>query len=714
MSAEEDVEAPRRRARAGGARAPRAATGETAAIVIIVATCAAWGDTAAAQDARLIGAGEWSAAGAPIRVQVTQSLAAQAARLRFVAAGVDVTALARQPQPGLIEIDPRAAGLAPGEHELVVYLVEERQWREVARAPLKRLTRNGFESASATPKLDLAGKSQFAEETQGGASAPPRPHFTDLTGRGSVGVEARRGAFAFDASFNGAGSSYRAEALRYGEQAAEASKVDLADYRMSVRQGGTTLAVGHLALGSNPLLLDGFASRGLSLAQRFGERVELSVGAANGTSIVGTDNFFGLREADHRVVTGGVGVELLPRAGALRADLLYLDASVQSRGNFNVGEVPDAEKSHGFGVRLAGASEGNRVRGQALFARSTYVNPFDPQLAQGGASQAVRPATANGYRVELGADLLRDSALLSSTRPLTVTATVRHERVAPLFRSMGASLAADQRVEHGSLGASFAGAQLQFARQRQRDNLDDIPTLLATRTDSDTASATLPLPQWLGADAMRSLWPGVNLQWQRVRQVARNTPPTADSGFAASHRPDQLNRQASAGLNWSRERWTFGYTLSRSAQDNRQPGRELADFETLGHQAQASLRLGQAFNVTLGLQHNRNSSREKDLTTTTDTGNVGFDWTVRDRWAIAAHYARTLGDDSRELAASADRAVQAQLGYRFAFTTFGHKLPGQVFVRYSEHASSSRDATFGLAGAGLQRTWGAGLSLSLF
>ena len=680
----------------------------------VAAVLAALAPPAPAQQVQVDAAGEWRSGGSVIRLQLAQELAARSADVRVLAAGIDVTALGRTTQPGHIEIDTRAAALPPGESELVVYVVDGRDWRELSRTALKRLTRFGFETAEFTPKLDLAGKSQFDEKTTGTSTPPQRPHFADATGRGGAAFSAQRGAFGIDGNFNAAGSSYRPEALRFGEKGARASKVELADYIVNARYGATTLSIGHLSYGNHPLLLNGFASRGLTVTRRVGERFDVSFNAMNGTSIVGTDNFFGLNDSEHRVVSGGVGYEFFQRAGALRAELLYMDASIESRGNFNVGEIPDAEKSHGFGLRLAGASEANRLRGQAVFARSTYVNPFDPRLAQGGPSQEVKSATADGYSGEVSVDLLQNSPLLSKAHPLTLTATLRHERVAPLFRSLGASLAADQRIERGQFAAQMAGAQLQLSHNRQRDNLDDVPTILKTLTESTAASLSLPLPQWLASGAKGRWWPSVNLQWQRTHQQAINTPVAEDSGFAASHRPDQVSTQQQLGLNWTPEGISWGYSLSYSEQDNRQSGRERADFTTLGHQFNVALRLTETLNVNAALGRNRNSSLEKDLVTYTDSGAFGFDWTFRDRWTLAANYSRTLGDDSRQLTAQASRSAQAQLGWRFDMASFGRKLPGQVFVRYSEQGASSRDATFGLATAGANRAWNAGLSLSLF
>lgn len=659
-------------------------------------------------------AGRWIAADSTVTLQLDQALAARAAELRFFAGALDVTAIARQPRPGALAFDLRFARLAAGESTFAVYLVEAGQWQEVAKIPLKVLNAAGFEAGQLGPKLDLAGKSRFDEGRRGDATAAARPTYFDGTGRSGFAFDATRGAFKTDGQFNATGSSFRNEALRFGELGTRAPKVDLADYVVNLRYRGTTLAVGHVSYGNNPLLLAGYGSRGLTLAQKFGERFDVSVNAMNGTSIVGYDNFFGLESARHRIHGASAGLELIGgRPGALRFEIAALDAKLESRGNFNSGEVPDAEKSRGLGVRLSGSTAGNRVRGDAVFARSSYVNPFDPALAQGGELQPVKRATANGRQLDFAVDLVQNSKRYSETQPLTVTLSARHERVEPLYKSIGASSSPDQQLNRATLLTQFGAAQLQLTGSRQEDNLDDIATILKTRTDNAGANLALPLAQWFGA-GVPSWWPQASYTLQAVHQRAINAPATADSGIAASHRPDQKNLSHQAALNFTRGAFNFGYTIQRSTQDNRQPGRENADFENLGHQVTLGLRVSEKLNLNLGANTNRNFSREKDLTTTTRGGNGGFDWQLFDSLTLAANAGRTLGGDSRDLTAAGNSNAQAQLTWRFGIPAYGRKLPGQVFVRYVRQENTSRDTSFGLSTRGASWAWDAGLSLSLF
>lgn len=353
------------------------------------------------------------------------------------------------------------------------------------------------------------------------------------------------------------------------------------------------------------------------------------------------------------------------------------------------------------------------MRGDAVFARSRYVNPFDPALAQGGELQAVKRATASGGQLDLAVDVVQNSKRWSQTQPLTVTFSAHHQRVEPLYKSIGASVSPDRQLNRAALATQFGAAQLQLSGSHQEDNLDDVAAILKTRTDNLAANLALPLAQWFGA-GRPSWWPQASYTLQSVRQRAINAPDTADSGIAASHRPDQSNRSHQAALNFARGAFNVGYTVQRPTQDNRQPGRENADFENLGHQLSFGWRVGEKLNLNLGANTNRNFSREKDLTTTTRAGNGGFDWQLLDGVTLAANAGRTLGGESRALASSSNDNAQAQLTWRFGVPAYGRKMPGQVFVRYVRQQNASRDASFGLSTSGASWAWDAGLLLSLF
>ncbi|UCE32084.1 MAG: hypothetical protein JSW68_03910, partial [Burkholderiales bacterium] len=554
-------------------------------------------------------------------------------------------------------------------------------------------------------------------EGQSGDVQPvERATYSDLKGQGGLAWSASRGGTSYEAGASLTGSSVQAEALRFGELGARAPKVDLAEYAVGLTRGETAVRLGHVSYGNHPLLVSGMSSRGLLVSARPWERLDVAFSALNGTAIVGYDNLFGLDTWDHRVAGVTVGYELLAeRPGGLRVEFSLFDASIQSQVDFNAGMVPDAERSRGLGLRLLAASPEGRVRAEVAWARSRYVNPFDPLLAQGEALQPVAETRGEGRIVDLSFDLLRSATTFSEQHPLDVTLTLHHDQVDPLYKSLGAFFATDQRVNRVGLAMSMGGAQVQFGASSSVDNLRDVPTLLKTRTSDRSVNVALPLPSWFGpGDGSPTWWPSLNYGWQWVHQRAVNVPAIEDSGFADSHRPDQKNTSHTLNLSWAFHPVTFSYGLSYAFQDNRQPGRERADFRNLGHQVSGSWQIGDGLNATLGFGRTRSYSTEQALATYVNNVSLGGDWAITPSWSVAANLNKTLNTNSEDTSLSRNDGLQAQLTYRFELPGAGRPLPGQAFVRYSQNSARTRDDIFLFSSR--QRAWfvDMGVSLSLF
>lgn len=653
---------------------------------------------------------------ARLALRIDAATQAVARELRIFVGRTDVSALLRSPAPGVLEVGA-ALPWPAGATELVVYRVGSPAWQTLARLPLVVAGQDTAGDAAApdefAPRAELQIKGRARERGDAGAAA--RGAHADAVGQGGLAWKTARSGWRFEAQANLSGASHRPETLRFAELAARAPKLDLADYRIDAAHGEHRVELGHLSVGNHPLLLAGMASRGLTLRSRLGARTDLSLSAVNGTAIVGVDNLLGIEQADHRVHAMTLGVEMLAqRPGGLRAELTLLDASLRARANFERGEIPDAERSRGVGARLLASSADGRLRADIALARSRFVNPFDPLLAQGGELQPVQPALRDAHSAELQFDVLKQSPLLSAAHALDLSVSARHERADPHYKSLGATLDSDRVRRRIGLQAAMAGAQLQLQAARSVDNLAQIPTLLRTRTDERIAALNLPLPAWLGDAATLSRWPSLAWSWQSVRQRAVNAPPTELSGFAATHLPDQANATQQLNLAWAFDAGTLAYTLARSRQDNRQPGRERADFSTLGHQLAWAWTFGEAWRADLGLTRSRQHSVEQSLTRRTLGGTASIDWQADERWSFAAHLDATHGDDSQRLAASRSIGAHLQASRRLALPAGGRSLPGQAFLRLARQGDRQSDAVFGQASE--QRLWWVdfGLSFSLF
>ncbi len=180
--------------------------------------------------------------------------------------------------------------------------------------------------------------------------------------------------------------------------------------------------------------------------------------------------------------------------------------------------------------------------------------------------------------------------------------------------------------------------------------------------------------------------------------------------------PDQLSRMHALGANWQAAEWQLGYSLNFSTQDNRQVGRESADFENLGHNLTGGYRFSQNLNVTAGFGRTANYANETALKSFTYNYSGGFDWQFRETWGLNGNYSRNSGRDSRNFAESRGWSAQTQVSRRFTTQPFGveRKLPGQVFLRHVLSDNYNKDNVFGLLTAGRFWMLQTGVTVSFF
>ncbi|MBL8341184.1 MAG: hypothetical protein JNL30_06915 [Rubrivivax sp.] len=651
----------------------------------------------------------WVATDEVLVLELAASVAAQRSRLRLFVGRHDLSALMRMPAPGRLEVGGNLAWDS-GETEVVLYLAEAPGWRELGRWPLRVRTAAGFESSQFEPRLESRIGGRALQRRSDGAPVTPRGTYAEAGARGGVNFTGKREGWQLEAAAQVQAATFRGEALRFSTLGAFAPRVDLAEYRLAAAHGGWRVQLGHAEVGQHPLLMNAFAARGVGLRAPLGAGIDVALSVTSGSTLVGYDNLSGVEERQHRIQGAVLGAEL---AKDWRIELSGLDARQEPRPDFGAGTVADRERSQGLGWRLHGKAAAGRLRLDAAWARSRHEHPFDAALARDGQLAAVQPATRDAHRIDVQADLITadsatttttttDSAPPADTGP-TLTLGLQHERSAPLYRSLAATVSGDQQQARGSATTAYRGASLVLSAAQREDNLGRIATLLGTRTQERSANLALPLPRWLGE---ASVWPQLALSAQRTHQFALNTPALNDSGFAATHRPDQVTLQQQLQLNWS---LAGGATLAagttRSSVDNRQTGREQADFATLAHQLSLGLPLGPTLRAQLGGQRSRQLARESGLTGRSEAANLQLDWQPTPRWVLGGQ----LSAERSEQAAQA--ALQLQLARRFEWVAGEQKLPGQVSVRASAQQSQPSEAA---AGSRLRQGWvDIGLSLNL-
>ena len=389
---------------------------------------------------------EWLDSDAGIELLISPPLAAGTARLAVLLGETDLTPLFTATPERLI-YESATLGLPAGESELTVYLVTpDDRWSELARIPIRVRTRGGFEKASIDPRLDLGNEGQVAEGHAPDESRPPRDTYQDMTAFTGFTTVHARGGWTVQTQLNATGVSHREKALRFAEKGDEAPRFDLSDYRVDLEKGIVRASLGHASFGGNRHLVNGFGSRGATLSLRLGSRADLTTAWLHGTTIVGWNHFVGFDRRQHRMAAATLGLEAFPSMpGALRVEATTLRGSVLPLPGFNQGVVNDAEESSGWALRLVGATPGQRGRVEAGYSRNRFDNPPDPFLSQGADLVEVEPTTRGARYLETSYAAVPAWSITPSVSA-RLTATYRHERVEPLYRTVAAFVQADQRI----------------------------------------------------------------------------------------------------------------------------------------------------------------------------------------------------------------------------------------------------------------------------
>jgi hypothetical protein len=643
----------------------------------------------------------------PIAIATNRRLAS-GERLAVLFDHTDVSDLFRASSEGL-RYDPSSVALPSGEHEMVVYLVVGDTWTEVGRSPLRVRTPRGYDTARLDPSLDVSLKGRVDEGHSPAENVPSRDGgYQDLGGQFNLETEHVRNGLAIKGETSFIGTSYRPEALRFGQLGSDAPKVDLSTYVVQYQQGDIGLSVGHVGFGNQPHLISGFSSRGTLFSYKPSERLDVSFAAMNGSSIVGWRNFVGLDESDHRLLSGSVGLEAFSRAGALRVELTGLDASLLPQSGYNQGDVTDAEESQGLGIRVTAATPGSRLRLAGGFARSRYRNPFDASLALGDSLVPVRAERKNARYVETNVEILQNVAL-GGTRTASLGIGFRHERVDPLYGSIGAYARPDLLQNQWDLRSNVAGVDVQASHARAEDNLDDIASILKTKTRHTWGTLGLPLATIWGVQARAAWFPMLGYRYDRTHQFGAGVPLNSD--FSDSHVPDQLSVNQGASADWYWNRVSLGYRLDRSQQDNRQVGRELADLTNLVHALSFGFTPHTRVRLDLEATRERAASKERQEIARTRRFGIRGNWSAFDRTTLSITWALTHAEDDAGIRERDDTTLDAQWS---SFVPRLDRIGGQYFLRFSRTSAEALDRQFDLDDE--RRSWSvdSGLNFSFF
>lgn len=578
--------------------------------------------------------------------------------------------------------------LPSGEHELIVYAINglTGDWTELSRQSFQTLGRFGFQPGKTDPSLTASWTGRVADDYDPESAAPPdADENVDLQFR--LSTEHIRDNLNISSEIALVGANRRERALRYADKGDAAPKLDLASYRLDAANGPVSLSVGHVSGGGQRHLINNFAARGASLSVRPSDRIDLTLGAQGGSSEVGWSNLLGLNDGDHRVVSGSVGVEALPTPGALRVELTGMQGSILPRTGFNQGGIADAEQSHGLGLRLTAKAIDRRLSLDAGWASSTFDNPTDPSLDQGQTVVKVREESSAARYLDASFDAIRNLRL-GASRSVRLTLGMRHERVDPLYRSLGAYARPDQSANSYDARADIAGLSVQGSWAEGRNNLDGIRSILTTRTERSTVNVGVPVARIL---ATRSAWlPSLQLRRDRTHQFGETLPE--NGGFSDSHVPDQVSLNRTAKLEWRFSKVAFGLDWNRSEQDNRQVGRENADLNVTRRGVSVRVSPLRTLSMTVDLKHEAAENVQRDETNETLRWGGQLQWQPFDRSSLSARLSDTETEDLLMTRRRASRQLNLQWS---SVLPRLDRFQGQYFLRFSRNVNAASDFAFG-------------------
>jgi hypothetical protein len=688
--------------------------------VFLLWTSPAWSEPIQVTRTNFAADGQWLYPTDAVELRVSRLPSPEEGNFAVLLGTLDITSQIKMLGADLT-YTPTALPLPSGQQEVVLYVVSPaNDWTEVGRFPLRVLTTRGFRQADLTPKLDLNWKTRLVESRNDGAGKTDRPSpFNDFTLQGGLDTNFERGDFVVKSQAALLGSSREKEALRFSQLRNSAPKLDLSSYLFDVTRGKSQFSFGHINYGANRHLLQNVANRGLVFRHKLNDRFDVSINTMTGRSIVGYDNFFGMADLGNNNITSGtVGVNLLQNGwGTLRFEGMWMQGRLKPQTSFNVGQIVDAEKSRGFGLRLFGNTWNGRVRTELSFARSTFDNPSDRALGGGLALVGIKQTTNNARYFDLAVDVIQNYAFWWG-KSLSLTLSGSHERIDPQFKSLGMFTTANQDINQFGIDGNVGEFSFQLRHTWTEDNLDDIASILTTKTRNATANFGFPLRSLFSGTRWDTWWmPSVNYGFGWTHQFSPNKPSLDPDGFRLDNIPDQLDVTHTTGASWSGEwwQWSLGYQFLHSFQDNRQQGRNVADFTNYTHLVTVSLRPRETLTFNIGGGWTDAANKERELTRMTRTANFGFEWQFRPNWALTGTYSYTDEDDSANQSISRSYILDTQISRRFELPTrWGKKLPCRFFLRHALQSNIIRDRVFILATDSAVWTVDAGVSVSMF
>lgn len=544
------------------------------------------------------------------------------------------------------------------------------------------------------PTFTIAMQAQPFQSNFPAESRPEkRAVFNDFDFTGSLKTEGKIGVLTGESSFDFAGSSFKEKTLQFGKLGEDASDVDLSSYLMNLQIGKAKFSLGHTSFGSNRHLVSGFSSRGLSVNIPINRRFDVTAGVLNGTSVLGFGNFFGVSKVRHQMQGATLGIEFFPqRPSAMRLEITGFNGYLQALNGVSESRVVDAERSRGLGLRFLTSDKSERFKLEFGYALSRFFNPQDSTLDPDGNAVPLPAALRSSHYAEASYHVLKDLKL-TATKKLNLTFGFKYEFVEPLYKSLGASPAADKFSREYALDGSIGEITFQAARLRSNDNLRNVASILKSLTRAERFSVTLPLSALIGKSENPSPFlPRFAYSIDRTRNFGAGIPVGGGFEIDPATIPDLINTNQTFSSAWQFKKLTFEYTYNRSYADNRQTEVERNDQLGWIHGLTVGVNPLKilSFNVGLTLDSQRNFELEQ--VNQTKTLNFGVNWQPFKNATLTTDFSQTLAGDAARTNRNRNINYNAQFAYNFNIEKSRFKKFGtQLFVRFADTFARNQD-----------------------
>ncbi len=567
------------------------------------------------------------------------------------------------------------------------------------------------------PTLTLSLKSQPFQSNFPLENRPAkRATSTDFTLQGSIKNEYKSGNFSSESNFDFAGSSFKQEALRFGELGDKAPNVDLSSYLLNFQVGKAKFAYGHTSFGNSRHLVSSFSARGLSFNIPINSRFDITGGVLNGTSIVGFGNLFGLRNLDHQVQGATLGIEIFPkRQNALRVEISGFNGYIQPLNNVSEGRINDAEQSRGGSLRLVTQDKTERFKLEFGFTLSRFQNPADTSLDPDGNAVPIAAVSKTAHYLDASYQILKD-VKLTKTKNVNLNFAFRHEYVEPLFKSLGASASADKTAQDYALEGTVGDIALQFGHTRFNDNLSNVASILKSLTRANRFSVALPVSAFIGKpDKPSPFLPRLAYSIDQTHQFGAGIPVNGGFEIDLSTIPDQINTNQNFSSAWQFSKFNLEYRYNNSFADNRQTGRETADQIGCVHGISVGLNPFSILSFNVGLNFENSNNLELTQVNKTKALTLGLNLQPFKGATFSGNFSDTLAGDAAKTNNNKNINFDMQFTYNFNLEKSKFKKFGmQAFVRFADTFSRNRDFIADVNNRTRTKIINAGLTFNFF